>query len=57
MESKDKKLYYCKKCNRTLDSGNFYVSNNLKKYPDEGRLNMCKQCLTMHVDNWDPDTF
>lgn len=57
MASKDKKLYYCKKCNRTLDGGNFYVSNNLKKYPDEGRLNMCKQCLTMHVDNWDPDTF
>lgn len=34
----------------------FYGSNNLEKYPD-GKLNVCKKCLTMHVDNWDPETF
>lgn len=34
----------------------FYSSNNLEKYPD-GKLNICKECLTMHVDNWDPETF
>lgn len=53
----EKKLYYCKKCNRTLDSSNFYSSNNWDKYPDEGKMDTCKQCMTMHVDNWDPDTF
>lgn len=34
----------------------FYGSNNLEKYPD-GKLDQCKQCVTMHVDNWDPDTY
>lgn len=49
--------HYCKKCNRTKAKENFYKSNNLEKYPDEGILDQCKECLTMHVDNWDPDTF
>ncbi len=35
----------------------FYGSNNLIKYPNDGKLNQCKKCLTMHVDNWDPDTY
>lgn len=47
---------YCEKCGRTLDSKNFYKSNNLEKYPS-GYLNQCKKCLTMHVDNWDPNTY
>ena len=34
----------------------FYTSNNLEKYPDGGKLNQCKKCITMHVDNWNPDT-
>ena len=34
----------------------FYGSNNLEKYP-EGKLDVCKKCLTMHVDNWNPDTY
>lgn len=53
---KEKKTRYCQKCNRTKDEGNFYGSNNLEKYP-EGKLNLCKECLTMHVDNWNPDTY
>lgn len=48
---------YCEKCNRTQSPDNFYSSNNLDKYPNEGKLNLCKKCLTMHVDNWNPDTY
>ena len=48
--------YYCKKCNRTHSADNFYKSNNLTKYPN-GKLDMCKKCTTMHVDNWDPETY
>ena len=48
--------YYCEKCQRTLDEKEFYNSNNLEKYPT-GKLNQCKKCITMHVDNWDPSTY
>lgn len=47
---------YCEVCNQTMRVEQFYKSNNLEKYP-EGYLNKCKQCLTMHVDNWNPDTY
>ena len=36
---------------------NFYCSNNLEKYPNGGKFNQCKKCMTMFVDNWDPDTY
>lgn len=48
--------YYCKKCNRTMAAEQFYGSNNLEKYP-EGKLDSCKKCVTMHVDNWKPETY
>ena len=48
--------YYCQKCNKTMSAENFYKSNNLEKYPD-GKINICKKCLTMHVDNWNPDSY
>ena len=51
-----KQQYYCKKCNRTMGADQFYGSNNTEKYP-EGKLDICKKCLTMHVDNWNPDTY
>ena len=51
-----KQQYYCKKCNRTMAADQFYGSNNLEKYP-EAKLDTCKKCLTMHVDNWNPDTY
>lgn len=54
MMSKD--LFYCEKCNRTMNEKQFYGSNNLEKYPD-GKLRQCKKCITMHVNNWDPDTY
>ena len=47
---------YCQKCNSTKNEDNFYTSNNREKYPD-GRLNLCKECLTMRVNNWEPDTY
>lgn len=48
--------YYCKKCNRTMGADQFYGSNNLEKYPN-GKLDTCKKCITMHVDNFNPDTY
>lgn len=54
--TEEKKKYYCEKCNKTLGSEQFYTTNNLEKYPS-GRLPICKKCLTMHVDNWNPDTY
>ena len=47
---------YCEKCNRTMAAEQFYTSNNLEKYPD-GKFKQCKKCMTMHVDNWKPDTY
>lgn len=49
-------VYYCEKCNKTMNSDQFYMSNNLEKYP-EGKLNKCKKCVSMHVDNFNPDTY
>ena len=48
--------YYCEKCNRTMSADQFYGSNNLDKYP-EGKMKRCKKCMTMHVDNFNPDTY
>lgn len=49
--------HYCEKCQKVLDDKEFYRSKNLEKYPQEGKLNQCKKCLTMHVDNWDKETY
>lgn len=49
--------YYCEKCNRTMGAEQFYSSNNLEKYPNDGKFPQCKKCITMHVDNWNPDTY
>lgn len=43
--------YQCEKCRKTLDEVNFYSDRTGKK------LELCKKCLTMHVDNNDPETF
>ena len=47
---------YCEKCKRSQNEKNFYGSNNLDKYPD-GKLNICKKCITMHIDNFNPETY
>lgn len=50
------KKLFCEKCKRTLDENQFYASLNEKKYPNK-KLNICKKCITMHVDNWEPETY
>ena len=52
----EKEKLYCEKCHGTKKIDNFYKTNNYEKYP-KGYLNQCKNCITMHVDNWNPDTF
>lgn len=42
---------YCAKCRRSMTEDNFYTYKNGEK------VDICKKCLTMHVDNFDPDTF
>lgn len=43
--------YHCDKCNKELEEVNFY------KYRDGSYVELCKKCLTMHVDVFDPSTF
>ena len=52
-----KKQYYCEKCGKTMAEDQFYKSNNKQKYTNSGVVPTCKKCLTMHVDNWNPDTY
>lgn len=49
--------HYCEKCRKTMSAEQFYRSRNTEKYPNNGLMNECKKCLTMHVDNWNPDTY
>lgn len=53
----ENKLYYCECCHKAMDGAQFYTSNNLEKYPNEGKMPKCKKCLTLMVDNWNPDTY
>lgn len=41
----------CNKCGKTMDDTNFYT------YKDGSKVELCKKCLTMHVDNFNPETF
>ena len=43
--------YYCEKCGRSMNENQFYT------YKDGRKTELCKKCLTMHVDNFNPDTF
>ena len=42
---------YCSKCRKTMASTNFYT------YKDGSKCELCKACLTMHINNFEPDTF
>ena len=53
---KSNEQMYCEKCNKTMNVDQFYQSNNIEKYPQK-YLHQCKKCITMHVDNWNPDTY
>ena len=41
----------CSRCKKIYKKTNFY------KYKDGTYCEMCKLCLTAHVDNFDPSTF
>ena len=41
----------CEKCGRRMKEDEFYT------YRDGRKLEICKKCLTMHVDNFDPETY
>ena len=47
----------CTKCKKTMLADNFYMSRNTEKFAPDGRVDLCKKCLTMHVNNWEPSTF
>ena len=40
-----------------MDDTQFYTSKNIEKYLPDGKMDVCKKCLTMHVDNWNPETY
>lgn len=42
---------YCEKCRKTMADNQFYTYKNGEK------CELCKACLTMHVNNFEPDTF
>ena len=44
-------LCYCEKCGKSMEEGNFYTYKSGKK------TELCKKCLTMHIDNFNPDTY
>ena len=41
---------YCSKCRKTMADTNFYT------YKDGSKCELCKSCLTMHINNFEPDT-
>lgn len=43
--------YTCQKCGKSMDEGQFYT------YNDGRKTELCKKCLTMHVDNFDESTY
>ena len=49
--SGEKDKYYCEKCNKWMGENEFFT------YKDGSKTEFCKQCLTMHIDNFDESTF
>lgn len=44
-------MRYCSKCRKTMADTNFYT------YKDGTKCELCKGCLTMHINNFDESTF
>lgn len=42
---------YCQKCRKTMADTNYYT------YKNGTKSELCKSCLTMHINNFEPDTF
>jgi len=43
--------FVCEKCGKAMDGAKFYQKK------DGSKTKLCKNCLTMHIDNFDPNTF
>lgn len=43
--------YVCERCGKSMDEANFYT------YKDGTKTELCKKCLTAHIDNFNPDTY
>ena len=43
--------YKCQKCGKVMDEGQFYT------YKNGTKTELCKKCLTMHIDNFDESTY
>lgn len=48
--------YYCRTCRKTMAPNQFFKTGRKVKFP-KGLLPECKSCITMRVDDADPDTF
>ncbi len=48
-EEKDK--FFCEKCRKWMGENSFFT------YKDGTKTEMCKECLTMHIDNFDEKTY
>jgi hypothetical protein len=42
---------YCQKCRKTMADTNYYT------YKDGTKAELCKGCMTMHINNFEPDTY
>ena len=49
--AEEKKMCFCSKCKKLMKEDNFY------SYKDGTKTELCKPCFTMHIDNFNPDTF
>lgn len=48
----------CTKCKKVMGvAQNFYTSKRTDLYPDNGVVDECKKCFTMHVNIYEPSTF
>lgn len=43
--------FTCQKCGKAMDEGQFYT------YKDGNKTELCKKCLTLHIDNFDESTY
>ena len=43
--------YYCPKCRKTMAETKFFTHKDGRKFE------ICKACITLHIDNFDPETF
>lgn len=50
-QTPNKDVCYCEKCHKTMASSNFYT------HKDGTKHELCKPCLTLHVDNFNPETY